>query len=626
MENYFSPYNIHSILIVPLVIGNNLHGWYLVQTTNVYRFSPSEIELACTLCNQCAIAIQNARLFLETRHLKDELELRVEERTIELRREHQNTQTLLKIITELSASLDMDQVLNRTLGVLNESSGAEQSMIVLARSDARSYLVGIPLVEGNPERNSPDVSPEKAISQWVIDKRVSALVSDVLSDERWSIPVDAEGKYHSVIAVPLILGEEALGALMLFHRQPSFFILEQVSLVEATARQIAISLNNAELFTLIRDQSERMGRMLREQQIEASRSRAILESVADGVVVTDATNHITLFNRSAETILGLKSSTAIGEMLDKYAGLFGKRARTWIQTVRKWSDSPQAYQPGEIYSEELDLEGGKVVSVHLAPVIWRLELLGTVSIFRDITHEVQVDRLKSEFVANVSHELRTPMTSIKGYAEIMLMGASGALTAQQTHFLQIVKSNAERLGVLVNDLLDISRIESGRITLSFEQLNLGDIAQEVIDYYRQRAQEENKPMTFSLKIINDLSQISGDAERIRQVISNLVSNSYNYTPAGGSVVVSLKRTDEEIQVDVEDNGVGIPIKDQPRVFERFFRGDDPLVLATAGTGLGLALARTLVEMHHGRIWFKSNGVSGEGSVFSFSLPLVQTEE
>jgi signal transduction histidine kinase len=237
-----------------------------------------------------------------------------------------------------------------------------------------------------------------------------------------------------------------------------------------------------------------------------------------------------------------------------------------------------------------------------------------------------VDRLKSEFLANVSHELRTPMTSIKGYAEIMLMGASGELTAQQTHFLQIVKSNAERLGVLVNDLLDISRIESGRITLSVEQLNLGEIAQEVIEYYRQRAQEENKVMNFSVQIKGDLPQIPGDAERIRQVMSNLVSNSYNYTPANGNIVMSLKRMGEDVQVDVEDNGIGIAIKDQQRVFERFFRGDDPLVLATAGTGLGLALARTLVEMHHGRIWFKSNGVSGEGSVFSFSLPKEQTEE
>ncbi len=133
-------------------------------------------------------------------------------------------------------------------------------------------------------------------------------------------------------------------------------------------------------------------------------------------------------------------------------------------------------------------------------------------------------------------------------------------------------------------------------------------------------------MNFSLNILDDLPRIPGDAERIRQVISNLVSNSYNYTPANGNVVVSLEPIDGEVQVAIEDNGVGIPVKDQQRVFERFFRGDDPLVLATAGTGLGLALARTLVEMHHGRIWFRSNGVPGEGSTFSFSLPIEQTEE
>jgi two-component system phosphate regulon sensor histidine kinase PhoR len=133
-------------------------------------------------------------------------------------------------------------------------------------------------------------------------------------------------------------------------------------------------------------------------------------------------------------------------------------------------------------------------------------------------------------------------------------------------------------------------------------------------------------MTFSLEILNDLPQIPGDAERIRQVLSNMVSNSYNYTPADGSVMVRLKGTDEEVQVDIQDNGVGIPVKDQGRVFERFFRGEDPLVLATAGTGLGLALARTLVEMHHGRIWFKSSGIPGEGSIFSISLPTVQPED
>src|SRR5678815_5854988 len=131
-----------------------------------------------------------------------------------------------------------------------------------------------------------------------------------------------------------------------------------------------------------------------------------------------------------------------------------------METIRNWSDGPIAYEPGESYAEQLDLENGRIILVHLSPVILQNDFLGTVSIFRDITHEVEVDRLKSEFVATVSHELRTPMTSIRGYVDVLLMGAAGAVNENQVHFLNIVKNNTERLNILVNDLLDVSRIES----------------------------------------------------------------------------------------------------------------------------------------------------------------------
>ena len=220
----------------------------------------------------------------------------------------------------------------------------------------------------------------------------------------------------------------------------------------------------------------------------------------------------------------------------------------------------------------------------------------------------------------------TPMTSIKGYVEIMLMGASGAITPQQKHFLEVVKSNTERLGVLVNDLLDVSRIEAGRVTLSLQALGLREIAEDVATDVHRRAQEENKPMAIEVEIPAGLPQVSGDLERVRQVLNNLVTNGYNYTPAGGRVVIRMSVVDSEVQIDVQDNGIGIAKEDQARIFQRFYRGEDPLVLATAGTGLGLSIAKTLVEMHHGRIWFSSSGVSGEGSTFSFTLPIYEPEE
>ena len=624
VKGFFKPRGAQSLLVIPLIAGPTLQGWFMLYSGRQYRYTSSETELARTICNQAAIAIQNARLFAETRRLTEDLERRVEARTHELSREHHNSQTLLHIITELSTSLDMGLVLNRTLTVLNESVGAEESIIILSQGSVTQYRAGLPL--SRLQDTTYGIPVERQIARWVIRSHQPAIVTRVQDDKRWEISVESGPSYQSVLAVPLVMGEEVLGALELFHRQAGFFGLEQINLMEATARQIGIALNNAELFNLIRDQSEHLGSMLREQQIEASRSRAILEAVADGVLVTDAHGQINLFNASAERILELKNNQVTGKSLDQFVGLFGKTTAEWSQTIRAWSQDPVSYKKGSSYAERIELDNGRIAAVNLAPVFWRQEFLGTVSIFRDITHEVQVDRMKSEFVANVSHELRTPLTSIKGYVEIMLMGASGEINPQQSHFLKIVKSNTERLGVLVNDLLDVSRIEAGRLTLNLHPLDLQEIAKDVISDIQRRSKEENRPMTFTLEIPKGLPFALGDAERVRQVLGNLVSNGYNYTPDNGCVKIVITEVDQAIQVDVKDNGIGITPSEQHRIFERFYRGEDPLVLASAGFGLGLAIARNLVEMHKGRMWFSSSGVRGEGSTFSFTLPVHKDEE
>jgi signal transduction histidine kinase len=259
-------------------------------------------------------------------------------------------------------------------------------------------------------------------------------------------------------------------------------------------------------------------------------------------------------------------------------------------------------------------------------VIFQNDFLGTVSIFRDITHEVEVDRLKSEFVATVSHELRTPMTAIKGYVDILMMGAAGAISENQTHFLNIVKNNIERLNILVNDLLDISRIEAGRVVLSTQPLDLREVAEDVIADVLRRSREDNKPMALSLDAAKNLPRVNGDAERVRQILGNLVDNAYHYTPENGTIRVNIHPVNgSAVQVDVIDNGVGVAPEDQPRVFERFYRGENPFVLATPGTGLGLSIVQQLVEMHNGKMWMTSKGVPGEGSTFSFTLPTYKNQ-
>ena len=620
-----------SILAVPMTLSGKTVGMLSAQSYQPNVYSEEDLQILSTLANQAAVAIQNGRLFNETQRLAREFEERVIERTAQLQREQQNTETLLRILTEVSSSLDLDRALNRTLALLNDAIGAEQGTIMLlnAEDNLLHYRAGYGYLSDKVtgERRGFKLKIGEGLAGWVVERREPALITDLLGDPRWVKTSASSREHRSAIAVPLLVAEDVIGALLVFHRRPAYFSAELLSMVKAIAGQVAVAINNAHLYELIRDQAERLGSMLRREQEDASRSQAILEAVADGVLVTAPNNRISFLNRSAAKILDLEAGRVIGQSLDVFGGLFGKSAGTWMQTIRNWSESPTAYEPGDTFAEQLDLENGRIILVHLAPVILLNDFLGTVSIFRDITHEVEVDRLKSEFVATVSHELRTPMTSIRGYVDVLLMGAAGAVNENQAHFLNIVKNNTERLNILVNDLLDVSRIESGRVTLSPQALDLREVAEDVIGDILRRSQEENKPMALSLDAPKKLPRVFGDSERVHQILGNLVDNAYHYTPENGTIIVRIRALNggHEVQVDVQDNGVGISLDDQSRVFERFYRGEHPLVLATPGTGLGLSIVKEIVEMHKGRIWMKSSGVPGDGSVFSFTLPVYEKQ-
>jgi PAS domain S-box-containing protein len=499
---------------------------------------------------------------------------------------------------------------------------------MLLQPDQKSLFLRAALgsTHTTPEGGQPTaLKANEGLVGWVITNQEPALIPDLTTDPRWLKINDEPPPNRSAIAVPLIIGDEILGALLLYHQEAGIFTEDQLDLAQATAKQIAVAINNSQLYHLIRDQAERLGEMLHSQHVESSRLQAILEAVADGVLVTDAKRVVTLFNHSAEKILDLSRQRVLGQSLEHFRGLFGKAAHAWVETIHNWSVNPDTYLAGDIYSERINLEDGRVISVHLSPVYLKTDFLGTVSIFRDISHQVEVDRLKSEFVATVSHELRTPMTSIKGYVEILLMGAAGSLDAKQAHYLEIVKANTERLAILVNDLLDISRIETGRVILSPQPLDLYEVIGKALEEIKSRASAEGKTIQIDVNLPLGVPCVIADRERVLQILGNLLENAFLYTPENGHIQIRLQSQPDEVQVDIEDNGIGIRPPDQPHIFERFYRGEDPLVLAASGTGLGLSIVQRLVDMHHGKIWFTSSGINGEGTTFSFTLPVYREE-
>ncbi|MFH1906493.1 MAG: GAF domain-containing protein, partial [Chloroflexota bacterium] len=240
-------------------------------------------------------------------------------RTAELAREKHNTETLLRVLSEVSASLDLDQTLNRTLALLNEVTGAQQGSVLLLKAEDNTihYRAGygyeMSRTAGHTKPTALKIG--EGVAGWVIKNRKAVLISDVRKDTRW-VKLPLKSSYQrSVIAAPLVVGEEVIRVIMAFHRSVDYFTPENMQLVQAIGSQVAVAINNAQLYELIRDQAERLGNMLRSQQVEASRQQAILEAVADGVLVTDANDEINFINSSTKRILGLQAEMTVGQSL-----------------------------------------------------------------------------------------------------------------------------------------------------------------------------------------------------------------------------------------------------------------------------------------------------------------------
>jgi PAS domain S-box-containing protein len=618
----------HDLLLVPLVgPGGDIQGLLSVdQPLNGRAPNWETVESLEIFAAQAALAIENAHLFHKVRHFSQEMEHRVEERTQELAKamgelteERDRVETLYRITSQLSSSLDLDHVLNLALRLVVDAVGAERASILMLELESKKLIYRAALGAGErlPIGGIPTrFSPGEGLAGWVVEHREAAIVPDIRQDPRWiESQNNREREYRSALAVPLMVSDDVLGVLLLFHPQVDHFNEAHLLLVETAVIQVANAINNAELYNLIFDQAERLGNTLKAHKVEATKSQAILEGVADGVIVADADGKVILFNAAAERILGLPRERASGRSINEMLGLYGSQARDWMEKVVGWAEQPKTYTAEEYLAAQLEI-GDRVVSVHLAPVLMENEFLGTVSAFRDVTAEVEAERAKTEFVSTVSHELRTPMTSIKGYVELLLMGAVGVLTEVQRNFLSVVDVNVDRLTILVDDLLDISRIESGRVAISPRVMCIEEVIEQVVVTMRARAADQG--LTLQSTAPDTLPRVIADPDRVAQILTNLMANACNYTPPGGDVTVSACVHGDEVRVSVCDTGIGIAQEDQEKIFERFFRADDSMVQDAPGTGLGLSIVQSLIEMQGGRIWVESELC--RGSTFTFALP------
>src|SRR3990170_2333276 len=254
------------------------------------------------------------------------------------------------------------------------------------------------------------------------------------------------------------------------------------------------------------------------------------------------------------------------------------------------------------------------IAHHTSPISHPQKVL--IGFFHDVTEEKRVEAIKRDFVANVSHELRTPLASIKGYAETLL---DGALDDKATlkNFLTIIDRHANRMTALIEDLLTLSMLESHQMPLSLKPLDIKGLISSIVQGFEKQAKD--KGIELIINVNGKIPKVTGDKDRLEQVIVNLVDNAIKYTIKGTVKVSAAETADNMLRVDVEDTGIGIPEKDIPRIFERFYRVDKGRSRELGGTGLGLAIVKHIIQGHNGKIWIKST--LGKGSIFSFVIPL-----
>lgn len=354
---------------------------------------------------------------------------------------------------------------------------------------------------------------------------------------------------------------------------------------------------------------------LEEQQVLAE---ALFTSIGEGAIATDEFGKITRMNPRALDILGASRKEMIGAW-------FPKKIKCITSDGKPVSliDRPitRAFLTGKTVSEKgwyQHKDGHMIpVAITVSPVVLDGKPVGAIEVFRDITVEAEIDKLKSDFISLASHQLRTPLSAIKTYSHMLIDGYMGEVSAAQKKSLRTIIAGTNRMNELISTLLNITRLESGNMVANIKDVYPMRLLEEIVKEHALAAANNDIHLSFTTPRKTDCT-LKTDALLFKEIISNLVSNAIKYTPEGGKVTIACKNRPRDIQFTITDTGYGIPLHAQEQIFSKFFRAQNVVRQETSGTGLGLYLVKGIVDALGGKIWFESE--EGKGTVFYVSLP------
>jgi signal transduction histidine kinase len=656
---------VRSALSTPLLREGTPLGAITIRRTEVRPFSDKQIALLETFAAQAVIAIENVRLFQELETRNSELSESLEQQTA--------TAEILRVIS--SSPTDIQPVLNAVAERAARLCGATLASIfrltdggLLRLAASHGSVPTFPVARPSELRLSRDSVTGRA----VLDQR-TIHIEDVAALPESEFPethaVQRAFDQHTTLATPLLREGRALGAILIRRTEVKPFTEKQIALLETFAAQAAIGIENVRLVQELQVRTQDLARSVEQLQALGAVGQAVsstldlptvlttivsravqLAGAAGGVIYEydEPTQEFRLqaTHRLEEELVAVLRSAPI----QRGQGATGQAALRREPVQLPDINDEQAYRAPRIRAVLLGLGYRSVLAV---PLLSEQRILGVLTVWRQAVGQYPAEvvdllktlaaqsaiaiqnarlfselgekgreleaasRHKSEFLANMSHELRTPLNAIIGFSEVLGERMFGELNDKQAEYIQDILSSGRHLLALINDILDLSKIEAGRMELELSRFDLSAAISGAVILVRERATRHG--LTLDVSVDDRIGPFAGDERKIRQVLLNLLSNAVKFTPEGGRVVVRAAPANGSVEISVTDTGIGIAPEDQEAIFQEFRQVGTDYARKREGTGLGLALARRFVDLHGGRIWVKSR--LGEGSTFTFTLPV-----